>query len=550
MPIYHQENNKTFRGGFYTSVGDDRVYQAEDVRKPYDVIYTSGIKPDADGTAGEVLKVVSIGGLQIAVQSGFAKLGGAWFENTSSYFITLDNATSNTRWDCVILVNDDNLEKRAPDIVIRTLDHQPTIDDLTRTDKVYEVCLGYIKVESTTDAIEQEDIVDTRMDGYLCNVMSGVGAAVVRTYKNTYWDNGVNQTDIPIGISQYDRSRDSLTVFIEGRVTTAYDIVDNSKISLHIGLPLAHTRVDFEVVKSVNAAGADTVVLEVAELRKEIDVNNHKLEYDYYCNGINDNEVISYMVTEFLRSASNSDSRKFNIIGHFGYYRPMSGEGTTSNPYKLFDFIIENTGDFARNAIVDFSSCDVINFTPIAGKENLIFNTQKITIIGMNIRASSDEADTIVRVFDSARYTTKHHVTCERCRFWITGYKDSIIARNGTFINCRCSITNKTNNSYCFNVTPYGMLELVGGECYAYVGNTTNVAAIVGQSGETSVSVLHGVSAPTKVRSGYNQTHAIYQISGGGYVSTSGLITTLPRQLASGQSSEVGTIPLNKENII
>lgn len=543
---------KTFRGGFYNSVNGDRTYNARDVRKPYATIYSPGIKPDHDGSAGDTLEVVAKGGLSIAVNTGFALLGEAWFENESQYTIELDAPTAATRYDCVIIRNDESESTRGVDIYIKSLDHIPTSVgendsfDIIRNNTIYELCIAYVEITSSTTNITQDDIIDTRTEGKLCNVMSGVGATVVRTYKKTYWSEIENQTDIPIGIPQFDRTRDTLSVLIEGRITNTYTVVDNSKITLGIGLPLKGTRVDFEVVKNVNAAGADTIVQEVGELRNEVTLNNSKLEYDYYCNGVNDNEIISYLITDFLRSGTNSDSRKFNIIGHFGYSRTMSGEGTNSNPYKLFDFIIENTAEFTRNVILDFSSCDVINFTPTAGKESLIFNTQKITIIGANIRASNNAADTVVRVFNLSKY----HVTCERCRFWITGYRDSIIARNGTFINCRCSITNTTNNSYCFNVTPNGILELISGEYYAYVGNTTNVAAIVGQSGETSASVLHGVSAPAKTRNGYKQTHAIYQMTGGGYVSTYGLITSLPRQLVSGQSSEVGTIPLDKENII
>ena len=53
MPIYSA--NITYRGGFYnnkqTNGVNDRVYTAEDVRKPYDTVFTDGIMPAADGTA-------------------------------------------------------------------------------------------------------------------------------------------------------------------------------------------------------------------------------------------------------------------------------------------------------------------------------------------------------------------------------------------------------------------------------------------------------------------------------------------------------------------
>lgn len=548
MPVY---GTRTYKGGFYNNKvvngNNDRVYSAADVRKPYDVIYTDGIKPDHDGTAGDNLKVIAnASGNGVEVLKGFAKVGGAWFENTANFQITLDNPISTTSYDCVILRNDDNDNVRDCSIYVKRLANKPTINDLIRDGGIYELCLAYVVISTNSLVIEDANIVDTRTDGELCNVMSGVGSNVVRTYKNRYFSESENQDLIPIGIKEFDRTRDTLSVIIEGRINNNYSIVDNEYIQLDIALSVVGTRIDFEVSKSVNAANSYTIVQEVGDLIEQVRVNNDKLQYDYYCNGVNDNEIISYMVTEYLRSGTDSGSRKFNIIGHFGYTRTMSGEGTSSNPYNLFDFIIENTAEFTRNVTLDFTGCNEIRFTPIDNATNVVFNSQKIRIVGANIRVSNNSVGTIVRVFNSSRYP----ITCENCRFWITGYQDSIIARNGTFINCRGSITNTTNNSYCFNATPYGVVNLIGGEYFAYVGNTTNVAAIIGQSGETSVSVLHGVSVPTKARSGMKQTHAIYQMTGGGYVSCYGLITTLPTQLVSGQSHIAGTIPLDKENLI
>ena len=547
MPIY--PNNKTYRSGFYTDRNDGRVYSAEDIRKPYDVIYSDGIKPDNDGLPNENLKVKTLNdGMRIAIEKGHAKLGGAWFENKSSYIIELDQPTANTRYDCVILRNDDNDDVRDSSIYVKTLDHVPTIDDLERGNLVYEVCIGYVKITSNTSVITETDIVDTRIDGQLCNVMSGVGAVVVRTYRNTYFSESANQKVIPIGMNNYNRSKDTLTVLIEGRVTTNYVINDNTSITLNLGLPVVGTKIDFEVIKNVNAAGAETVVQEVAQLRNEVTVNNNKLQYDYYCNGVNDNELISYLVTSFLKGAKDDNSRKFNIIGHFGYTRAMTGSGTSSNPYNVFDFILDEdvNGNFTRHVTLDFTNCDEINFEPEAGSTTVIFKSQGIRIVGANVRASNNATGTVVRVFNSSQFP----ITCENCRFWITGYQDSIIARNGTFINCRGSITNTMENSYCFNVSPNGVLHLIGGEYYSYVADFISVAAIVGQSGTTSVAILNGVSAPEKTRSGLFQSYAIYQMTGAGYVSCYGLISTLSTQLSSGQSNIAGTVPLSKEGLI
>ena len=548
MPIY--PTNKTYRGGFYNSKKvngvDDRVYTAEDIRKPYDVIYTDGVLTEADGTAGDQLKVTATGNFGIAVATGNGKFGGAWFENDSPYNITLDTANSTDRYDCVIIRNDDSDDVREPMILIKSLSAVPTVDDLTRTDKVYEVCIAYVRIPAFATAITDANIVDTREDGSLCNTMRGVGATVIRTYRNTYFSKVVGETDIPIGIPQFNRSRDNLTVVVEGRVFaegTNYTILNNSTIRLAIGLPVVGTRIDIEVAKNVNAAGAETVVQEVGELRKEMTTANRILTNFYYCNGVNDNVNISNIVKAFLELGFYH-SMKLHIIGHFGFAQMYGGAGTTSDPYKLFDF-----GTFAEvpkpKVILDFTECEEISVLVDNGKYTIIFGGSAIDIIGANVYASNTNTNTVIRIFDNSVKRLK----AEDCRFWLTGYKDSMISANGTFINCRGSIANITNNSYCFLPSNNGLLRITGGEYYSYTGDSTKQSSIVGQSSAESVSILYGVSAPTTARSGFYQTNSLLQWAGGGIMNCTDLISALPLVVVSGISNIRGTIAKSKPNL-
>ena len=548
MPIY--PTNKTYRGGFYNSKNvngvDDRVYTAEDIRKPYDVIYTDGILEEADGTAGEQLKVTTTGGFIISVATGYAKLGGAWFENESPYNITLDSAGSTDRYDCVIIRNDDSDDTREPLIYIKSLSAVPTVNDLTRTDKVYEVCVAYVRIPAFATDITDANIVDTREDGSLCNTMRGVGATVIRTYRNTYFSETANQRVIPIGIPQYDKSRDDLTVIVNGLVFAEgdnYVIWSNSKeVSLNIGLPVVGTRIDFEVRKNVNAAGAETVVQEVGELREEMTAANRILKNYYYCNGVNDNVNISNIVKAFL-GLNFYHSMKLHIIGHFGFTQMVGGSGTTSDPYKLFDF-----GTFTDvpkpKVILDFTECEEISVLVDGGKYTVIFGGSAIEVIGANVYASNTEIGTIIRIFDDSVKRLK----AEDCRFWLTGYKNSLVAMNGTFVNCRGSIANITENSYCFLPSNYGLLRITGGEYYAYTGDSTKQSSIVGQSSAEAVSILYGVSAPTTARSGFYQTNSILQWAGGGIMNCTDLVSALPLIVVSGISNIRGTIAKSKAN--
>lgn len=546
MPTYPAI--KTYRGGFYNNRvingQNDRVYTAEDVRKPYDTVFTDGIMPEADGTAGDCLKITATGGMGISVGVGNAKLGGAWFENERPFNITLDVGGDALRYDCVIIRNDDTDDVREPSIYIKSLSAPPKVGDLIRNDYIYEICVGYVQVAALASKIG--NIVDTRTHGTLCNVMSGVGATVVRTYKNVYFSESANQTVIPIGIKQYNKAKDRLTVIVEGRVFTEdanYTIADdNSTITLAIGLPVVGTRIDFEVTKNVNAAGAETVVQEVAELRKEMTAVNKKLEFDYYCNGVNDNIVISNLVRQ-LYTVDDYRSYKLNIIGHLGIAAPFGGDGTTASPYAWFDFV--NPAATNRIVTVDFTNASVITPPIIDGVSNVVFRTSKINIVGATVIANNSTVDTAIKILNASSGAIK----CENCRFWITAYKDSVIAITGTFKDCRGSVANTVNNSYCFLPASSGLIRIIGGEYYAYAGGSYS-SAIVGQSGANSVSILYGVNAPTVERSGYLQTNSLLQWTGGGMLNCTDLVSALPLVVVAGISNIRGTIAQSKPNLM
>lgn len=545
MPIY--QSIKTYRGGFYNSKvvsgNNDRVYNAEDIRKPYDVVFTDGIMPESDGTAGETLRVNSVGGMAISVNPGNAKLGGAWFENTAVFNITLDAAGSAVRYDCVILRNDDSDDVREPSIYIKSQSTIPTLADLIRTEKIYEVCLAYISVPALATSISASNITDTREDGSLCNVMSGVGAMVVRTYRNTVFSETANQKNFLIGIPQFNKSRDHLTVIIEGRILSEgdYTIASNSTVTLNLGLPVVNTRIDFEVRKSVNAAGADTVVQEVGGLLNEMASVRKTLEHHYYCNGKTDNVNISNIVKTFLQGETYG-SLDLKVHGTFGATAAVSGTGVSTSAYKWFDFYLASP---TRRATVDFTDCSQISLPIDNGTYNIAFYADYIRIVGANLFMNNNTIGTNCRVFSS----NKGEIFAENCRFWITGYSGCTIAECGTFTNCRASVTNTTGHSYCFASASTTLIRVNGGEYYAYTASNSHYSAIAGlTSGADAVMILSGVNAPTVARSGYYQTHSLYQTTG--IINCRDMISALATNVVSGSSNIQGTIAKSKAGLM
>lgn len=546
MPTYPTQ--KTYRGGFYNNKVvngmNDRVYSAEDVRKPYDTVFTDGIMPAADGTAGDTLKVTVSSGMIISVAAGNAKLGGAWFENKSAYNITLDTAGSADRYDCIIIRNDDTDTVREPSIYVKSLSAVPTVNDLERTDLVYEICVAYIQIPALSTSITADNIVDTRIDGSLCNTMSGVGAMVVRSFNNTYYSETANQTLIPIGIKPYNRSKDTLIVSVEGRVFAEgvnYTIYDSTKIRLSIGLPVVGTRIDFQVLKNVNAAGAETVVQEVAALRGEMTAANRVLEHHYYCNGLNDNANISGIITAFQSGYTDYRSMRLVIHGTFGASSPRGGEGTADNVYYWIR--AAQGGASSRKVTLDFTDCSQIAINCTADTYNVIFFGMDVQIVGANVVATGGAK---ISMFSTVGSTT---VYAENCRFWVTTTSGGVIASSGTFKNCRASVTNAGGHSYCFNPQTASLLRLDGGEYYAYTGSAEHVSAVVGAtSGANAVAILYGVNAPTTARGGFYQTHSIYQTTG--WICSTDLISALPLNVVSGISNIRGTIELSKAGMM
>lgn len=545
MPTYPRI--KTYRAGFYNNKVvngiNDRTYTAEDLRKPYDVVFTDGIKPEADGTAGNSLKVTARGEMQIGVSAGHAKLGGAWFENAADYIITLDPAGATLRYDAVIIRNDDSEEVRSPEIKVVSFSSVPTLGNLTRSGDVYEVCIAYVRVAPLATSIVSSDIVDTREDGQLCNVMSGVGATVVRTYRNTVYTERAGQTGVTIGIPQFNRSRDHLTVIIEGRILSesAFTIQSNTHVELALGLPVIGTKIDFEVRKSVNAAGADTVVQEVGGLLSNMANVNKTLEHHYYCNGRTDNIDISTVVTTFQSGYADFGSMRLCIHGTFGATSPRGGSGTASDPFYWLRAAQGSASN--RRVILDFTDCKEVAINCTSGTHNIIFFGMDCFIVGANVRATGG---TTVYMFSTAGSTT---VFAENCRFWVTCESNGFIARSGTFKNCRASVTNSGLHSYCFVPISGSLLRVEGGEYYAYTASAEHVSAVVGlTSGENAVALLFGVNAPTSARSGYRQTHAVYQTTG--KISCAYLVSALPIQEVSGSASYNGTIALSKAGLM
>ncbi len=537
------------------ATGYDRNYNADDLSDFLSIVCDTGVvKTNNDaGGAPQGLKVVSASGMVFNVNAGKAVIKGKAFINEAleSFTITANGAISN-RYDYVVVKYDNNVSARDITIELRTgTSAIPTASNLTRTDKVYELMLAYITVAPSATSITQANITDTRGDATLCPWFTAVKGyddyydAAMQTHESTvtYSTNPVITT-LPSNL--YNAKYSLIEVYTNGikEPETAYTAsVSGGYIVITFATAKASgAKITVVLNNFIDGEGMTTALAQYTQLLQ--DVTNLKAagEFNYVCNGVNDNILISNLVRAFY-STDDYSSMKINVIGNIGIAGAFSGNGTTTNPFIWFNFMRPSFTN--RTATVDFTRASAIEPQIVGGTSNVVFRTNKINIIGANVYASKTDVGTVIRVTNAS-----DAINYENCRFWITAYQDSYIAMHGTFTNCRGTVYNTINNSYCFSASSgEGFIKLNGGEYYAYTGDANRQSAIIGQSGANTVCILYGVSAPTSERSGYYQTNSLLQWVGGGELRCTDLISALPMIVVAGIAEIRGTIAKSKTNV-
>lgn len=550
-----------------SSTGYDRNYNADDLSDWLKLVCETGvIKTDTEDNKPSGLKVVATSGMVINVKTGKAAIRGkAFINDTLENFTITPNGMSVNRYDYVVLKFDNNLSARDIKLELRygTSD-KPTVANLTRNMNVYELMLGIITVAPSTTNIVQANIEDTRgyddfvleNGTYKYGELHGVCPWFTATkgYENYYdamiqpfesnklLSNSTNIviTDLPSHL--YNEKYSLIEVYTNGikEAKTNYTVsLNGGYIVITFATPKAiSTRVTVVLHNFLDGEGMSTALAQYTQLLQDVADLKASGEYNYICNGVNDNVLIGDIVRAYLSGGTDYGSMKLNIIGNIGMQVPAKGTGATTNPYAWFNFAVESN----RNVIVDFTRCGQIAPTITNGTYNIIFDTINATIIGTTVIASNTATDTVIRISGAASGAIKF----DNCRFYITAYKNSLVGLRGTYTNCRGSVANVIENSYCFLPSSYGVVKIIGGEYYAYTGDANKQSSIIGQSGADAVSILYGVSAPTAPRGGYYQTNSILQWAGGGILSCTDLISELPMIVVSGISNIRGTITKSK----
>lgn len=247
------------RYGFFNAVKQsdgtyDRTYSANDINECFNTLVTKGVCKNFE----DELCVQADEGMQIKVGAGRAIIGGKWFENTTTHYLTINpaHATLNRYTGIVI-----QLDNSARTITITTKDGEPAENPRGVVIEGSELCLATIYVPKGATSISQSNIKDLRDDVVFCGWVTTRAVSAAHTRIETYeWvintDSQKNQIFELERLYNYD-STDIFFVNINGIALMRNEdyFVESSDdpVSIRMRTPLsAGNRLGIVIIKTRN----------------------------------------------------------------------------------------------------------------------------------------------------------------------------------------------------------------------------------------------------------------------------------------------------------
>lgn len=302
--------------GFFNSLNRDRLYNANQMNKPYRRIVSNGVFATPQGTPSTDLQVSSENdGMKIGVAAGEGIFADKWFDNTTKIVITVPNNTSLLpRMDSVLVQIDERQSEREGRIVYREgiAASNPLPPNINAVNDVHEYRIANIYVASGATNINNDAITDRRGSSecpWVTHLLYQVDTSQLynqwnAAYQNyyateterfnafmeslteqisvntnllTYESHYTTPTDvstiIPINIAAFNKEKDVLMVRVNNLFLsegTDYTISsDSSQITLTKDLDASQS-VDFIVLQSVVVGDTATVLEELRALSTAI----------------------------------------------------------------------------------------------------------------------------------------------------------------------------------------------------------------------------------------------------------------------------------------
>lgn len=549
--------NAVQSGGVY-----DRVYNAQDVTSYLDKIVGNGVFPNPSTN----LQVRASSGMNVIVGAGQGWINGHKMINTIDMPLSIDSADVQlNRIDAVIFYVDLSSRTMGIDVVKGTAAATPTAPSLTRTASRYELCLAQISVNKQTTAITASMITDTRGNSDLCGFVQGLIQQVDTTTLFEQWQAGfedwfdqvkdtlatatllqkleqvfittsttVTSFNVVDYIPSFKYSIDILEIYIDGlRLDNNEYELNQSTVTLNTPITHAGTEVSLVVYKSIDGSDAESIVTQVQEMQEVVDTLETGM---YIASGENDNQKLSQIVKEFLNGAEDYRQLEIDVYGDMACTSPTTVISEANIAY-WFDFSVHNS---TRRVKLNFAHCKriIIDCNNSDEATDVLINCDRIEIANLQAVMNNVAAGQMI-VGES---------TCEDCAFWMNGLANQsgtiTGAEQGTFTNCRMSVTAINGKAYGFSANG-NVLRLNNCEVIAYNSSSASnesVAVHVKANETENVLIMFGCSCPINSRSGYKQNNVV-KVNSGYYALVGNVLGMSAALYSTGTGkSELGTI--------
>ena len=153
------------KNGFFNSVDDDRLYNADDLSTFFYNLFTDGVLALPE----DALKVTAADGLKVKVAPGFAMIFAKYFMNTADLIVPMPAAHDTyPRIDRVVIRLDRQQRNMVLAVLIGTPAATPVVPALTRNSNIYELSLAKVGIRANAAAVTGGDIVDERKNEEVC----------------------------------------------------------------------------------------------------------------------------------------------------------------------------------------------------------------------------------------------------------------------------------------------------------------------------------------------------------------------------------------------
>lgn len=278
--------------GFYNSVENDRLYNAEDMSRYFAGLYTKGVLQNYK----DKFAVKANGGMQVKVPTGKAFFSdGKYIENTADIILNVEASDVVLgRIDSVVLRSDKNENVRNAMVVLKkgTPSSNPQPPAIEVGEYVEELLICNIRVDKLTENLTQSNIENTVANTDVCGYVTGLidevdtsdlyaqyqeaykqfyiesqqkfdewfenvketvkATALMRRYRRTYTTTQEAETRIEIGIPEHDSVLDIVEVHINGLRATEEEYREDGLTHIELTNAVEQgTEVEIVVFKAV-----------------------------------------------------------------------------------------------------------------------------------------------------------------------------------------------------------------------------------------------------------------------------------------------------------